>query len=146
MTSVIITTSHTVGNQNKGPNAVEVDVENLELRIASVRLWLDNLQDCLTRDANFGLIVVILHDGLHNLGPLGALEANFWQKMQARSRKLVTSNDRLLCGMADIVGGQRLCILSNLKDDVLADAHDTVAGWGHNGVECTVASINTRFH
>jgi hypothetical protein len=54
--------------------------------------------------------------------------------------------DSLLYRIAGSVGGWQVCIPAKLTVDILAGAHDALAGGGHNRVERTMASVNTRFY
>jgi transposase InsO family protein len=108
----------------------------VKLQISAAKGWLDEVRQKYTEDAVLGPVLQVLQ-------PLDDDTTRPKATRRARERaKGYYLDDGLLFHRAS---GNKLCIPTPLRADVLREAHDATLGGGHVGVAKTVAAVSARY-
>jgi len=114
----------------------------MELQIIGAEEWKQELRELLVEDAYFGPIVNVLRKEAEVSEVVSQrLKEKHHRKNMVRARLF-----RLDRGLVFRRDPGALCILTDMRSDVISEAHDSPLGGGHQGAEKTAAAIASRFY
>jgi hypothetical protein len=122
--------------------AATISINTMELQIIGAEEWKQEVCELLVEDTYFGPIFDVLREEADVTE-----EASQRSKARHHRKNMVRARlFRLDRGLLPLRYTGALCILADMRSDVISEAHDSPLGGGHQGDEKTAAAIASRFY
>jgi transposase InsO family protein len=123
-----------------------ISINTMDLQITGAEEWKQEVRELLVEDAYFGPIVDVLREEAEITDDADNQATRRLKEKHHRKNIVRARLFRLDHGLLFRRDTGTLCIPSDMRSDVISEAHDSPLGGGHQGAEKTAATTASRFY